>query len=526
MGAKVTQRESEVINHGEEIKVDINVTVQGLMERLKVSEREMVDKVNVIVEKTLKLLAQQKKEAEIALEQLQSCTEYVEQFLQHGSRQQVLQRKVKMVGRMKQMKQIDSSAFEQVDFVFLKKVALFEQCGNIGIVSCGQYSLSSHIPSSPMVGKEMMATVFFDNSSLNKQPFLVDALPPPTCCVTSMKNSCTTVCEAVRDENSNKIAISFIPSVDGDHQLQITSELSTIADYCVPFHVLSSPITRTGPVKTIKCLNKPVGVAVGENGQIAVIENKVQLLTLIDTEEKRVYLGSKLNNPRGVAFSSDGHVLVTDDHRLQKFSTIGRRQQLISFGSNKKGGGPQQLNTPMGIAVHPITGEIYVADCYNHRIQVISDDFLQFHSFGTKGSSLGQFKYPTDVCFSSAGLLYVSDSANRCIKVYSSTEEPMGWFGYRTGVVAGCSGELNNPRYLVIDPYDHIYITETYSSFEMLKSFNDSRVSCYRANGEFLRHIGRRGADKGDFDNPSGIAMDKLGNLYISDTNNDRLVVM
>ena len=210
-----------------------------------------------------------------------------------------------MVDRMKQMKQIDSSAFEpskKVDFVFLKKVALFEQCGNIGIVSCGQYSLSSHIPSSPMVGKEMTATVFFDNSSLNKQPFLVDALPAPTCCVTSMKNNCTAVCKAVRDENSNKIAISFIPSVDGDHQLQITSELSTIADYCVPFHVLPSPTTRTGPVKTIECLTNPVGVAVGENGQIAVIENKVQLLTLIDTEEKRVYLGSKLNSPRGVGF--------------------------------------------------------------------------------------------------------------------------------------------------------------------------------------------------------------------------------
>ena len=60
----------------------------------------------------------------------------------------------------------------------------------------------------------------------------------------------------------------------------------------------------------------------------------------------------------------------------------------------------------------------------------------------------------------------------------------------------------------------------------MFDIFLDSRVSCYTAKGQFVTHIGRRGDREGDFDDPSGIAMDKLGNLYICDTNNGRLVVM
>ena len=47
--------------------------------------------------------------------------------------------------------------------------------------------------------------------------------------------------------------------------------------------------------------------------------------------------------------------------------------------------------TPAGIAISPITGQVYIADSGNHRIQVLNPDLTFSHSFGKKGSANGQF---------------------------------------------------------------------------------------------------------------------------------------
>ena len=527
-------RESEIKDHEEALRKDIDSYVQSLIELLRASQQEMVERMHTIVEKKLKLLAQQKKEAEIALEQLQSCAEYVEQCLQHGSHQQVLQRKVKMVDRMNQMnEQTDPGDFEpqeKSNILFSKNGVLQEKCKSIGFLTLG--SLSSLVPCPPkhaMVGVPTTAEILLKHDQDFEQSLLADTPPPPTCHVTSLETNHTILCDVV-EVKDDKIVVSLTPSFSGSHELKVNQDVVG-TEYVGPFHVMHSPLTRRD-VKIATDLSKPMGVAIN-NDVIAVVEGGAHCVTLIDREGKRTSFGSKgtgdglLNNPRGIAFTSDGHVLVTDNHRLQKFTSSG--QHLMSFGSKKKGSGPQQLNTPMGIAVHPTTGEIYIADCCNHRIQVVNNDFTQPRSFGGKGSSSGKFKNPTDLYFSSEGVLYIVDSGNHCIEVHLGESISL-FIGYRdngdSGYYGTSTGKLNNPHSLVVDPHDNIYVTETHSSFEMLNTFEDSRISCYTTDGDFVAHIGRRGDHEGDFDNPSGIAMDKLGNLYISDTNNDRLVIM
>ena len=527
----LVQREHEVRDCGQTLKKEVDLYVQHLITILQESQKQKIHTINAIAEKKLKLLAQQKKEAEIALEQLQSCAEYVEQCLQHGSHQQVLMEKAKMVDRMNQMnEQTDPNEFEpqeKPDIMFTKFDSLLKKSKNIGFVSVGsRYSVRSDVIGSPMVGIKTTATFLLKGPAANAYSFPVDPLPILSCSVSSMEDGQTMICPCGTN-NEGVIFTSFTPTVSGHHFLKVVCE--DIAMSSAFFDVMPSPLTRKNPATYIGDLCKPMGVAIDEAGSIAVVENGEHRVLYIDKEEGKLSIASKgydngqLNNPRGIAFSSDGHILVTDDHSLQKFTSSG--QHLMSFGSKKKGSGPQQFNTPMGIAVHPTTGEIYVADCYNHRIQVIDEAFSQSFVFGD------HFKNPTDVCFSSSGVLYVCNSGNHSIEIYSpSSYDQIGEFGYRssaaTGYVSVCSGELNNPRFLMVDPHDNVYITETYLSFDMFCSFNDSRISCYRADGEFLRHIGRRGTGEGDLDNPSGIAMDKLGNLYISDTNNGRLVIM
>ena len=64
----------------------------------------------------------------------------------------------------------------------------------------------------------------------------------------------------------------------------------------------------------------------------------------------------------------------------------------------------------MALVYHPTTRKIYVADQYNHRIQILNPDLMYSYSFGSYGSDNGQFQFPLDVGFDSTGNVYVADS--------------------------------------------------------------------------------------------------------------------
>ena len=62
--------------------------------------------------------------------------------------------------------------------------------------------------------------------------------------------------------------------------------------------------------------------------------------------------------------------------------------------------------------LHSRNGEIIVADCYNHRVQVFAMDGTFIRSFGSKGTGDGQFMYPNDVALTKEGRIPVADYAN------------------------------------------------------------------------------------------------------------------
>ena len=207
--------------------------------------------------------------------------------------------------------------------------------------------------------------------------------------------------------------------------------------------------------------------------------------------------------------SHDGFILVTDRHRLQKLTFEG--DCVKSVGSRKSGNGPLQFNDPIGITVHPTTGQIFIADADNHRIQVLNNDLTYSRSFGSNGSSPEQFYYPYDVTFDNEGYLYVADFNNNCIKKFTSTGQHISTF-------SSCGsnpGQISNPISISIDN-NLIYVIE----------FGNSRISIFDTNGCFIHCFGTYGSGEGKFNRPHGVTVDSLGNLYVSDTFNNRLVVL
>jgi phosphohistidine swiveling domain-containing protein len=79
------------------------------------------------------------------------------------------------------------------------------------------------------------------------------------------------------------------------------------------------------------------------------------------------------------------------------------------------------LSSPEGIAVDSSSGNVYVADTVNSRIQVFSSNGTFISILGRDGGASGTLRSPQGIAVdSSSGNVYVADTANNRISVFSS----------------------------------------------------------------------------------------------------------
>ena len=86
-------------------------------------------------------------------------------------------------------------------------------------------------------------------------------------------------------------------------------------------------------------------------------------------------------------------------------------------------------------------------------------------------------------------------------------------FGPNFGRRGQGRGELNRPCGVAIDTSDRVYVSES----------SNHRVSVFTSEGQFLTSFGKEGARPGEFQYPAGLAVDSSGVLCVCDCNNDRV---
>lgn len=113
---------------------------------------------------------------------------------------------------------------------------------------------------------------------------------------------------------------------------------------------------------------------------------------------------------------------------LREHFTHRRELPVLLYRQAMAGAGPGQLSLPQGLAMGPM-GQLYVVDSNNHRVNVYSASRTQLtfvRSLGSVGHGPGQLFYPSQVAVTSAGVVYVSDPLNHRVVVFSPAGAPAG----------------------------------------------------------------------------------------------------
>ncbi len=244
-----------------------------------------------------------------------------------------------------------------------------------------------------------------------------------------------------------------------------------------------------------------------KEGQVAVVRIPNEKSEFI-TWGREGSGNGEFKNPKGIAVAPDGSIYVADtyNHRVQVFAPDG--SFITKWG--REGSGEGEFNWPRGIAVAP-DGSIYVADRDNNRVQVFAPDGSFITKWGREGEGNGEFKWPVDIAVAPDGKIYVTDSYNHRVQVFT----PEGRVIRKWGSFGEGDGEFSEPGGIAVAPDGNIYMPDEINN----------RVQVFTPEGRFIRMWGKEGTGEGEFNRPRGIAVTPDRLIYVADSLNSRVQV-
>jgi DNA-binding beta-propeller fold protein YncE len=121
-----------------------------------------------------------------------------------------------------------------------------------------------------------------------------------------------------------------------------------------------------------------------------------------------------------------------------------------------------------------------------------------------------RFNEPEGVAVSSSGNVYVADEENSRIQKFTKTGKFIRtWGTYGTG-----NGQFDEPKNIALDSLGNVYVTD----------YGNNRVQKFKNDGTFIKKWGFIGTGNGQFNGPSGIGVNlNTNNVYVSDEGNSRI---
>ena len=248
-----------------------------------------------------------------------------------------------------------------------------------------------------------------------------------------------------------------------------------------------------------------------------------------------------VNHPWGLAFDGSANLYIVDtgNHRVRKVTSgvIATIAGTGVAGFSGDGGlaSRAELNNPAGMAIDA-AGNLYIADRLNHRVRRIdpSGIITTVAGTGTKGyngdgdlATQAQLDTPEGVAVAAAGNLYIADRQNHRVRRIDpsgiiTTVAGTGWKGYSGDGDLATQAQLNDPTGVALDAVGNLYIADRVN--HRIRKVGLSGVITTIA-GTVLAGFNGDGflATATQLLYPISVAFDADGNLYTGDSNNHRV---
>jgi sugar lactone lactonase YvrE len=251
------------------------------------------------------------------------------------------------------------------------------------------------------------------------------------------------------------------------------------------------------------------------------------------TTDSTTVIPALFSSPSDVAVDAAGNLYVADYwyNRIQKISANGTVSTLAGTGNVGAINGLGKLasfNRPSGLAVDG-AGNVYVADAGNNLIRKITPDGTVSTLAGsvvavdTSNTVTEQplFAGPSGVAVDASGNVYVADAGNNRICVVSQSGNTRtlagnGNAGANNG--AGKNATFNNPTGVALDGSGNVYVADMLNNM-IRKVAPDGTTSTFAGNGDIGSKDGLDTAARFYF--PNSLTVDAIGNVYVTDDINN-----
>lgn len=191
------------------------------------------------------------------------------------------------------------------------------------------------------------------------------------------------------------------------------------------------------------------------------------------------------------------------------------------------------LETPTALCTDD-SGNLYISNSYYNTIRKVWANTRIINTIagtGTPGYSgdggsalLAQLNNPSGLAIDSAGNLYIADYNNNVIRkislgIINTWAGHNGYYGYGGDGGTAVGAYLHGPMGLAIDHAGNVYIADNLNN--RIRKVNSSGIITTFAGQSAAGYSGDGGqATLAKLTNPTSVAVDKIGNVYIADNGN------
>ncbi|XP_070562403.1 tripartite motif-containing protein 2-like [Ptychodera flava] len=498
---KSYQREEETL------RKHTRQTIQEVTRLIQEDENKLLTELKGEYDKRKGNLTAQIKELDIAESDLTITREYVEKLMHYGNASQLMSAKKGVDHQTEELLKVKTQV-EPVEDDYMEFRPFDDFCSDksIGMIKFIQtvYKVDT-VARTVRVGEEITCTIRSEEESiLDMEKVSLSAKVEAV-----MKKPDGTPQEMkVKDNENGTMTLKTRVEEVGEHELSVSVCRKSVLGSPVRVNVIAKKglVCKFGESGSgVGQLHNIWGMVMMENGDTLVGEYKNKRLQsfTVDRRHRKLFRFLNVNNfrPYDAAVSVNGNIFTTDGGNKKVIVCDENGKLIKCFGKG-------QFQCPVGIAINPLNGRVYVVDYTAHCIHIYDQEGNHIKSFGSYGSQEGQFHHPLFVCINNTGVVYVSEYSNHRIQAFNGD----GHFLYTFGSYGSGDGQLNHPRGVAVDKHGYVYVADQ----------SNNRIVKYESRGQFVCRID----DVGDsLNRPIGVCVTDDDRVIVADKGNNCIKV-